>query len=665
MFSFRRRMTGSQCIAQTSGKSVVRLLHPKSHKRVYYHLVQSFFFSCVLLVLIVRFAPFRLTALRLPRYQQRQTLRSPTWTRRVLHTKHSVPLRLIDPLDSIAQADLLVAVTASPRKILALHLTSGSRVARLRTIAAAIPYARATSRILLVLWDLHAGRPPVRFLHKPKVLSDCGRGIVVAAVDGLSHPQGRSDNNNDWADLNVAWLLDCFRLDDVVALAERHVYVRFDGDEGGLEGVKYASLALGVYNFRDCLAVGGWNAAGAAEDELPKSFDNDGDDADDAVPMWKRLRGEDGASSSLPSRRLRRASEAAFGSRLIPSLDNHGIWVELNRRHDIPNVMLEGLNADRRRQLLFELRRSKSGRVIFVHTQYGLGNRLRALGSALALAEETSRVLVVVWVADIHLECEFDDLFVNDDLIVMRKLSGLIWPPTEIRPYDRALSSIDFYNMMKLDGANGTAPVHDNLLVNADPREGRHMYVKTAYVVKSIFVPRILKFSSPYWARLREMLNPVVAVAKLISHPDLAGVRDCVGVHIRGRTLENDIAGLNRSAYGTGASRTDRWRRRTRVETFAAKMRRFPSRYRYFVAADTQDAIDTLRAEFGAARILSVQVNAGSCDSRSVDCVRLALADILLLAKAKALLGSRKLSLLFRKVLGKPKWRTMSRLYAF
>lgn len=569
--------------------------------------------------------------------------------RRALHSTHSIPVRLLELLSDEEQAELFDAITrdaaSSPRKILALHLTSSSRVSRLRTLAAALPYVRATSRTLLVLWDTYTNDPEKRIYAAPKLLPNCSHDVVVKSVDGFLAPKG-GQGHSDWADLTVAWLERTTGLDQVVPLANKHLYVLVSGDDGhGLDGVKFASYAFGVYDFPTCFRIGNAAVQTPSPDQLPTvsedKLDEQAGDEKEEPSSWSWPFGKR-ATNSLADLRLLHAFTVAFESRLLTKLKTGDVHWELNVKYEVPSVFLAGLTNRRQRQLLYELRRSKSGRAIFVHTQYGLGNRLRALGSALALAEETKRVLVVIWVADVHLDCEFSDLFSNDDIIVMPKLDGLIWPPTDIRPYERALSSVDFYNMMKLDGANGTAPVHDSQIVNADPRDGRHMYVKTAYVVKSKYVPGIVRVSSPYWARLRKVLNPVVSVATYIARPDLSKVGKGVGIHIRGRTLDNDIAGLSGKAYGAGASQTDMWRRMTGVETFAAKMRKMPSSYVYFVAADQQEAITALRDEFGAARILSLPGDAGSCDSRNKECARLALADILLLAKVKVLLGSRK-----------------------
>ena len=53
------------------------------------------------------------------------------------------------------------------------------------------------------------------------------------------------------------------------------------------------------------------------------------------------------------------------------------------------------------------LRRPK----IFIDAQHGLGNRMRAIASAGAIAAGTDRELVIIWQSDDHCACTYDDLF--------------------------------------------------------------------------------------------------------------------------------------------------------------------------------------------------------------------------------------------------------------
>jgi hypothetical protein len=252
----------------------------------------------------------------------------------------------------------------------------------------------------------------------------------------------------------------------------------------------------------------------------------------------------------------------------------------------------------------------------------------------MAVAKATQRVLVIVWAPDVHLNCTFRDLFANDDLLVVDSLD-LTWPPTNSAPYDPALSSVDFWNMMRLDDG----PVHDPLVVNVDPRPGRHLYVKTAYVVRSSYTPHILRTRSRYWNLMRRTLVPHVEVLDLVQDPSLADIGSMVGVHVRARTLDNDIAGVSKESYGSGSVTTDHWRKQTGIATFSNKIRSLPAGNRYYVAADMPQSIQALREEFGPDRVFSLR-RTDACMARSAECARLALADVLLLARVRHLLGS-------------------------
>eukprot|EP00171_Calliarthron_tuberculosum_P012833 IDg12833t1 len=185
----------------------------------------------------------------------------------------------------------------------------------------------------------------------------------------------------------------------------------------------------------------------------------------------------------------------------------------------------------------------------------------------MAVAKVTGRVLVLIWVPDIHLNCEFSDLFVND-LVVMSKFS-MEWPPSAIHSNDRALTTIDFYNFMRHEG---NKQVHNPQSVYVDPRTGRHVYAKTAYVVKSRFTPRIISFTSAYWNTMRATLVPTADIMEVVEQPDLKNIRMMLGVHIRSRRIENDIKGVGQEFYGKGSKTTDFWRSRTSYKTFADKI---------------------------------------------------------------------------------------------
>ena len=65
-----------------------------------------------------------------------------------------------------------------------------------------------------------------------------------------------------------------------------------------------------------------------------------------------------------------------------------------------------GVNA-----LLAVLQRRETRRHLIIHVQYGLGNRLRALASAMSVAAARHMPMLVVWARDAHCNCSFSELF--------------------------------------------------------------------------------------------------------------------------------------------------------------------------------------------------------------------------------------------------------------
>lgn len=532
---------------------------------------------------------------------------------RELELGFSVPVSLTRRLPVALRYSLLTELQAAsvrpthrPPQLFMLHVVGASVVGRLRAVATALTYAHNTGRLLVVLWDTARGADT----YGDQLL----RGIQpISRSHPYSHPHSRSHlgyrrsnqqpralfdyvhrlrlapNISHWSEFAFLYFTSptdvSFPLDNVAKLATRHIFCRSDN---AIEG-KYSAMLPGVM-------------------KMPTIFNS----ASENQREW----------------------DLFFRHWTFPDLDETAVADILNRVYAVPWVFLDNMRDEKRRLLLRLLDRSKSKRALFVHAQYGMGNRLRALGSAMAIARVSGHVLVLIWEPDVHLDCRFSDLFVNE-FVVIEKLN-LNWPPlTATASADHAMRSVDFYNFMRNEGVGRHNPMKE--LVN--PRAGRHVYAKSAYVIRSSFTPRILSMSSKYWKIMREELIPRVDVMLMVSDPLFARIHEMVGVHIRGRTIRNDIKGVGQETYGSSSATTDHWRRRTGLKTFESKIMRLSNSYSYFVAADMKESIESLERTFGVHRIFSLP-RGGECVSRDVECAKLALADILLLSRVPTLLGS-------------------------
>lgn len=471
-----------------------------------------------------------------------------------------------------------------------LHLVGSSLVDRLRSIASAIAYSRNTERTLVILWDTAHANVSVSRTSVFQRESVKDPSIIFAFV----HDFVPNHTLSSWSDHHMHYLYPSsqtqfnhtgFILDDVVSLAERHVYCK----TGFRLQSHYAPISNGVFEVGKLLAPG-----------------------ESSLQAWRSF----------------------VHVRTIPELSSEKVIHHLLRDYLVPKVFINALDDQDRRRLLSALFKSNTKRAIFAHVQYGLGNRLRVLGSAMALAQASGRVLVVIWEKDIHLNCEFSDLFSND--MVLIKNINLPWPPRHHYPDDFSMRYTDFYNFMRSQNEMAYNP---SKVIN--PRNGRHLYFKSAYVVLSSFTPGIAsRMRVDHWQVLRHNLVPRVEVMKIVNDPAFDDIRQMTGVHIRSRSIKEDIDGVDEGHYGSSSSaRTDFWRQLTQVDTFIKYMKNLNDDIIFFVAADKKSAIQVLRNEFGEDRIISIP-REKNCVRRDTECAILALADMYLLSRVSTLLGS-------------------------
>lgn len=330
-----------------------------------------------------------------------------------------------------------------------------------------------------------------------------------------------------------------------------------------------------------------------------------------------------------PAHAVAQAWNLALGRRL------HDEW-------EVPWDLLSSMDSSVKERLLSRLvaraAAAKSStaarpRLLVAHVQHGLGNRLRAYGSAAAYAAATNRELVVVWQADAHIAANWTHLYDDSAHIVLSSFLPK-WPDMKGGvSWDTAWGAFSFYNYMEMDGGGAVKgqPI---------PHEpAKSMYFKGAYVLEPT-KPELSTWQAANNAI--RALKPVPAVTAAVDVHVAAGLTDRVGVHIRCKALAADIADVPDAdaEYGITATATmQRWRSAANVGTFSAEMRALvaakPST-KFYVATDTAAAAVALRTDFPGA----VDNQRRDCDGRDAACVVHALVDLLCLARTRALLGS-------------------------
>lgn len=352
---------------------------------------------------------------------------------------------------------------------------------------------------------------------------------------------------------------------------------------------------------------------------------------------WE-VKGEGGAGRYAVMRAVKRpiGLKELVGKEVVREAWNMALGQRLANDYQIPWDIMETMSVDMKRMLLTRLNgrmqnraSTQPARVLFVHLMHGLGNRLRALGSAMSFAKETDRELVVIWETDAHIAAKFSDLF-RDELVVMREFKPK-WPFRDYDKWDKAWLSFEFFNYMEMEGHGA---VKGQWIVD---QPDKHFYFKSAYVMEAD--SRLTDWNRDN-AMLRS-LQPVQEVVEMITGHENEALENMIGIHIRDRTLDRDIKNVNfETEYGVAASKEmEYWRRKSSYRTFVEEMHVLVSKeasLRFYVATDTVEVIPKLQAEFPG-RISFTQRN---CDGRDGHCVRFALVDIICLSKTKKLIGS-------------------------
>lgn len=268
-------------------------------------------------------------------------------------------------------------------------------------------------------------------------------------------------------------------------------------------------------------------------------------------------------------------------------------------------------------------------RLLFVHCMHGLGNRLRAMGSAFAFAKNTRRIPVVIWESDAHIAAEFDALFNTSEIAVLTDFKPK-WPFTDLESFDASWKHFKFYNYMEMEeGAVKGEPIVNEV--------DKHLYYKGAYVMEAP--------DYSWWEadnQELQQLKPVGLVHEKLDELEKKGLSSSIGVHIRNRTLAADIKNVNfNEEYGTEAAKTmEHWRMKSSYSTFVTEMQRILKEddpdAKFYIATDTWEVIPLMEKEFPG-KILSTP---RKCDDRDSECVKYAVIDVYALSKTKQLLGS-------------------------
>ena len=256
--------------------------------------------------------------------------------------------------------------------------------------------------------------------------------------------------------------------------------------------------------------------------------------------------------------------------------------------------------------------RQSEHKYVVINVAFGLGNRLRALASGMAVAAAARRKLLVVWPLDEHCNCSYRKLFAEPLPFALLE---------EPVPVGELMDDPLFqaYSYMKSDESS-----EKNARINIDVT--RHLFVRSAFV---------LNHHRGGWefarAQLRSLVPAKAVASKLVADSSM------LGLHVRaifdaprpassGVTSKSALDAASRE-YGSNESvALLQWRLRGSWPNFVRRIRREPADVRFYLSADAEEAYVGLMKAFPGRIVRTLRPCAAErCDFRDAASIQLAL----------------------------------------
>jgi len=257
---------------------------------------------------------------------------------------------------------------------------------------------------------------------------------------------------------------------------------------------------------------------------------------------------------------------------------------------------------------------SVSSRKIYIDAQHGLGNRLRAIASASAIAKRNNMDLVIVWEPDHHCECDFRDLFNYTGLVINSSFLNF------------ASDNLRTFNYMEVE--KGSFKDEEIVLSKSD------VYLRSAYVFNS---------KDTSWDEENLFLKELEVSEEVRELVNSVPVNDSfVGAHVRmeaGKGLDNNTYDCVDNWTLEGHEQIHYWREKSHYKNFIKKidaLRKEGNDFNVFLAADLPETYALLSKKYPNNLFYLKR----DVYDRSKDQLIYALADVILLSKCNKILGS-------------------------
>ncbi len=274
---------------------------------------------------------------------------------------------------------------------------------------------------------------------------------------------------------------------------------------------------------------------------------------------------------------------------------------------------------------------SQVGLILAVEVYHGFCNRLRAYLSAAALAKKAKRELILVWNTDIHANFTMSDIFCD-------------WPATYTTNENKGVLEELLLSPVGVDIYDYLDPSEKNTAIDA--RTTKHIYIRSSFVIKGI--PEITDEDIHEQLLL---LKENRAVSSLVERNEVElGSAPYFGAHIRMLSdMKKDIPGISATPYSSpiGLARTNQavqYRRSCHFSNFIPKINLLSEEYdKFFVASDSQEALEALRARYGNRVVHTPDIISEPCTGihrRGVYCAQVAFSEFKTLSRASYILTS-------------------------
>jgi hypothetical protein len=323
-----------------------------------------------------------------------------------------------------------------------------------------------------------------------------------------------------------------------------------------------------------------------------------------------------GRTKSFRRRRIKRSTLI-----IVVLVVNACLYISAGVFNKLPGKALYSPEDHRAEKFLLQVPRN----FIMIEPYHGLGNRLRAYGSAAALARKTGKTLIVIWIADPHVNATMQDLFDTTNITVVDYPVA----PAVSRVFPETL-----YYDYNTDGRK------DEILRDS---ASLPIYVRSAYVLQSETSVSEADISKELLSLTlsREVLEHVqILEAKMVKRADL------IGVHIRMNTdITKDVPGIQNikknspaSAAHMGAVKSERGR--CHYNGFIPHMEKVLEKNplaSFFVASDSSCAISSMISKFPDTVISTDLHKLAMCEgsiSRGKNCLQISLSEFWVLGRS-------------------------------